>query len=302
MESFSLSSPSDGALELEVYHDERGATNEGWLYHSFLCLPTENKNRVIEKLCDFRKKTDWQEDLHFKDLGSTVAENRLAQLWIDYFCNEGYKDFYFYLFGVNCLNLEKRLWKPPTRGIRIYNKFFQMGLYGALKWFFIKQGNKVNIIQIYSHKKTRGPHDNFRFEPIQEINFKAQLKEEPIDFKSKQIKEIGSDRNETGFDESHVVQFVDIVMGTLGHIYDRETGKRGKDNCASVMLQYGLPKKLMAINPNSRYYKRFAVSFFPKAKLSKDEILNRHKNYYHNHFYSEREIKFGTQNQLLLEM
>lgn len=299
MESFSLSSSLNGPIKLEVYHDERGATNQDWLYHAFLFLPLENKNEVMKELIDFRK--DWLKELHFKELGDTRTENRVAELWVDYFCRKGYEDFYFYLFGVNVLNLEKQLWKSQTRNAGIYNRFFQIGLYGALKWFF--KCKTMNIVKVYSHKKTRESHNCFSTKTLQEIKLKTLLKEEPIVFESPRIKEIAGDHNETALNESYLIQFVDIILGTFGHIYDREGGREGKDLCAKIMLGHGLPKKLMKINSHSRYYKKFAVNFFPRTRLSMDEILNKDPKYlYGNHFYNEREIKFNTQNQLSLKM
>lgn len=289
-------------ITVNVYHDEREVTNE-WLYHSFLFVPIQNEEDVFNLLNKARRKSRWEKELHFSGLEKTDTENRLALEWIDLFGQSLFGDIYFYFFGVNYQNLEKSLWKRPQRDSKIYNRFFQIGLYGAVAWFFLRAGfEKVSIQNIFSDKKSRGQADSFHTQPIEEIEIKSLLKGENIIFAYPKIIEVESDHEkEKDYpSKSHFIQLLDLLIGTFGQIFDNTSYQEGKRMAADKCLWFELPAKLMRYNPNSRYYKRYAISFFPKQRLTKKEILEGDIRGKVNQFYSEREMKYVSRNQLSL--
>lgn len=286
-------------ITVNVYHDEREITNH-WLYHSLLFIPVQNEDNVLNSLNEARRMTGWERELHFVELDNTKTENRLACEWIDLFGQSLFGEIYFYFFGVNYQNLEKTLWESRQRDFKIYNRFFQIGLYGAIGWFFLRAGvEKVSVQNIFSDKKPRKGEDRFHTQPIEEIDAKSLLKGENIIFAYPKIIEVESDHEkEKDYpSKSHFIQFVDLLMGTFSQIFDNKSEQEGKRMVANKCLRFELPAKLMRYNPNSRYYKRYAVSFFPKRKLTTKQILEGGITGEVNQFYNKREMKYTTKNQ-----
>ncbi len=289
-------------ITVNVYHDEREIAND-WLYHSFLFVPIQNEENVLNLLDERRQRSGWKKEMRFKGLAKTGIENRLACEWIDLFGQSLFGEIYFYFFGVNYQNLEKTLWKRPQRDSKIYNRFFQIGLYGAIKWFFLSGGfEKVSVQNIFSDEKSRKGEDRFHTQPIEEIESKSLLKGENILFPCPRIIGVESnhEKEKTYPAKSHFIQLSDLLMGTFSQIYDNTSDQEGKRMAANKCIRFELPAKLMKYNPNSRYYKRYAVSFFPRRKLTKKEILESGITGEVNQFYNEREMKYTTKNQLPL--
>ncbi|MGQ9801692.1 MAG: hypothetical protein ACUVRL_08525 [Candidatus Saccharicenans sp.] len=115
-----------------IYHDEREIPAK-WLYHGFLFMPLDCEDLVFKSLIEKREETTWQKEIHFADLKKTRKMNELATRWINLFCCSHHKLIYFYLLGIDYTNLEKKLWYDrATRDYKIYNRFFQIGIYGAI--------------------------------------------------------------------------------------------------------------------------------------------------------------------------
>jgi len=290
-------------ITVNVYHDEREIHNK-WLYHSFLFIPVSNEKHILKSIND--KRGDWNRPMHFVKLRGTRTDIKIVSSWIDYFCIEAYEQIYFYLLGVNYKHLEKNLWNKKTRDHRIYNRFFQIGLYGAIKWFFLYSASplrKIIIKQIFSDLKSREEIDSFLTESISAVSLKAFMRDESICFVNDKIVEVESDHRKELFypSASHLIQFVDIIMGTFSQIFDNTSTQLGKVKCAEWMLKYELPKKIMKINTHSRYYKRYAISFFPKGKVTKEDIEQKNLLYFTNaQFYNRREMKYTTRDQMSL--
>ncbi len=294
-------------IELNVYHDEREIPRQ-WFYHSFCFIPLQNERKVLNTLCSHRRESTWESEIHFKELKGTNTENDLAKRWVDYYGNEGIDDFYYYLLGIDLQMIEKRLWKSGTRDHRIYNRFFQMGLYGAIKWFFLNPDaryHEVIINKIFSHERSREDKDEFHTRPIFETLQKSLSSDEVIIFKTYKIKEVKSDHEEEikHPDASHFIQFADVIMGTFSQIYDNTSNHEGKKLCARAMLKCELPGKIMSFNPNSRYYKRYAVSFFPKAKITERDFFDKTPEYFlKSQFYNKRSMAFTSKGQMTFNM
>ena len=255
-------------------------------------------DEVFNLLMQKRKQSKWHKEIHFVDLRMTTTSNDLATRWIDVFSTALYEKIYFYFLGINYQNLEKRVWEnKSTRDFKIYNRFFQIGLYGCLKWFFLnpKIGYQVvTIDNIFSDAKPRSTNDRFHSQSIEEIEFTTSSKQEHINFNCRTITEINSDHEkEPRYPKaSHFIQFVDIVSGSLSQIFDFTSVHEGKCLCAKKLFSYDLPSEVLRYDDQhfrSSYYKKFAVSFFPKRKLSKENILS--EGYRENLFYTYRKLE-----------
>ncbi len=288
-----------------VYHDEREIPKR-WLYHGFLFVPIGFKKQLIDTLEKERAASTWEKEIRFSNLKDTRTMNDLAIRWANLFCNSLHNSTYFYLLGVNYTNLAKDLWNTKTKDFKIYNRFFQIGLYGAIKWFFLNQNagfKKVVIQNIFSDTKSRTPQDKFHSQPIAEINFKAVIQGEPIafTFKSLEITEVDSNHDDEAKykDESHIIQYVDLTIGGISQVLDNTSNHEGKCKVAEILVNADLPKVIMGGRKfKSIYYKKYAASFFPKNKLAKKEIINKSIFTQKNQFYDERILTFCNKDQL----
>lgn len=292
-------------ITCNIYHDEREVPNK-WLYHGFLFVPIDYEDHFLESLNEERNKYDWQKELHFKDLKDTRTMNNLAVNWTNLFCCFHYKYVYFYFFGVNYTNLAKQLWaNHKERDYKIYNRFFQIGLYGAIKWFFLNKTadfQKVTIEKIFSDSKSRNPEDKFHSKPISEIEIKSIIKDEPIIFNCSEVIEVDSDHRKEKIykKESHFIQYVDIINGGLSQILDATSKQEGKCQVAQTLLNNNLPEEIMEdekMHFKSIYYKRYAISFFPRKKISANEIMNSKMSTQYDQFYTRRSLQVFQKNQ-----
>lgn len=247
--------------------------------------------------------------MHFSDLDKTRTMNDLAIRWVKLFCASHYRSIYFYLLGVDYQNLAKNLWgNRKTRDYQIYNRFFQIGLYGAIKWFFLNPTagfQKVVIKGLFSDAKSRTPQDRFHSKPISEIEFKAIMKDEPIEIRCEEIVEVESDHEaeRTYKNESRLIQYVDLLIGGFSQVFDNTSQGEGKCQVAKTLVKNNLPEEIMGYDRKhfkSDYYKKYAVSFFPKTKLSRADIINKDIFTSENQFYNKRNLAFLSKDQLSL--
>jgi len=291
-----------------IYHDEREIPSK-WLYHGFLFVPVACEPQILNGLSKERNKSKWCKEIHFKGLNNTRTMNDLAIGWISLFCSEHSKIIYFYLFGVDYTKLAKDLWvNKGTRDYKIYNRFFQIGLYGAIKWFFLNKEagfQKVIINNIFSDAKDRTPGDKFHSQPISEIEFKAIIKDEPIEFLCSEVTEVNSNHQDESINsnKSHLIQYVDLIVGGFSQVLDNTSRQYGKCKIADTLLKYRLPEVIMGYDKThfeSCYYKRYALSFFPKRKIPKDDILRQDAFSQQNQFYNERPLLYSQKKSAIL--
>lgn len=295
-------------IECNVYHDEREIPSK-WLYHGFLFVPVDSQVSILNDLARERKESGWEKEIHFSNLDKTRTMNNLAIRWVELFCSSHYRSIYFYLLGVDYSKLAKDLWENrKTRDFKIYNRFFQIGLYGAIKWFFLNPTagfQKVVIKGLFSDAKSRTQQDRFHSKPISEIEFKAIMKDESIFFEREEIVEVESNHEteKTYKNESHLIQYVDLITGGFSQVFDNTSKQEGKCEIAKILVRNGLPEEIMGYDSThfkSDYYKKYAVSFFPKTKLSRAHIINKDIFTSKNQFYNKRNLLFLSKDQLSL--
>ena len=157
--------------------------------------------------------------------------------------------------------------------------------------------------RIFSDKKAREGNDRFHTQPISEIRFKSSTRDEKIEFRHSKIVEVDSDHQQEAeyTQESHLIQFVDIVTGGISQVIDCSSKHEGKCLIADTLLKMGLPEKVMKINKNSRFYKIYSVSFFPKHYIPLDRFeedsleIQLCKS---DQFYIKRPLVFKNRDQL----
>lgn len=287
-----------------VYHDER-LIGKRWLYHAFLFVPLTRKMPFLSDLRKIREKTGWQGELHFERLNNTRTQNDCAKSWIASYLGGHSNQCRFYFLGVDQCSLARELWDRKVRDFKIYNRFFQVGLYSAIKWLFLnpKAGfRKVRIEKVFSDSKSRSLEDRFHTQPIEDIEFSAEIRNEAISFDSKTVVEVDSDhRKEVEFPHaSHIVQLVDLLAGAMSQMFDNTSKHEGKHLLARSLWAQDLPSGIMKYDFTSKFYKKIGLSFFPKFKLSAKEILDPSVLHRKNSFYTQRILSFTETRQGVL--
>jgi len=282
-------------VKLIVFHDERFIP--GWLYHAFILCEPGYLTPLQTKLLDAKSEADCDERkrIHFSNLRSGShgsSRTRAAIEWAKLLVNDFYRTVWFFLFGVNRMNLDYEFFGPSSNGqvrdFRIYNTFFQIGLFSACRFFFDK-ADQVELLDIYSEKRSLPPDDPFVIHAPYVIN----QREANVYVGCSQVTQVAGDisREHRYPGYVDVLNFVDVIMGGFSQAIDCTSRARGCSEVAEVLLPLCRRLSENPYNVNSRYYKRCAISFFPKYKYSKSEIVQHGVLPPDNQFYHKRSLR-----------
>jgi len=283
-------------IELLAFHDERELKGK-WLYHGFILCKVEKLSVLINDLVDKKNeaKCPIGDRIHFTEFTSKSTgspSTKTGVKWAKLFQDTCYINMWFYLLGINLAHINYDAFGPKSDGrdrhFRIYNKFFEMGLFSACRWFFNKDVEDVEITNIFAEKRSPEKHNPFTFYAPYKIN----QREANIGVKTKRITQISStpskERNYP--DYVHVLNLADILVGSFSEVFDYTSRQ---DGCVEVAGKvYDICDKLSKnpFNAKSRYYKRYAMSFFPKRKLELSEIIQSESSQLNNQFYHKRQL------------
>jgi len=265
-------------VELLAFHDERLIPN--WLYHGFVLCEVDKFSLLKDKLINAKNECRCSIDkrIHFskltsKSTGST--KTRTAVKWARMFVDELYESLWFYFFGINLPDIDYELFGPSSdgqdRNFRIYNRFFEIGLFSACRFFFDPETEDVEIVQIFSEKRDLEEDNPFLIHAPYKIN----KRESNVKVKSKQVIQVASSLSrEIQYPEYvHAINFVDVLTGSFSQVIDYTTRKDGCTEVADKVFPVCLRLSENPYNKNSRYYKRCAMSFFPKHSVSKSSMM-----------------------------
>ena len=214
-------------MKLLIFHDERFIPKK-WLYDGFIfCEPEhfpilkhELHQARIEAGCSPSKR------IHFSSLSSygvSSSKTRTAIRWAELFKRKLYEHIWFYLFGVNIGKIDYQFFGPPTNGqhrdYRIYNRFFEIGLFSACKYFFNTANEEVEILKIFSEERSLQEDDPF----LGYVPYRINQRESNIVVKCKQIIFVAGDppRENDNPEYVEIVNFVDTIMGAFSEAIDR---------------------------------------------------------------------------------
>ena len=105
--------------------------------------------------------------------------------------------------------------------------------------------------------------------------YRINMRASNITVRDRHIVQAASDpcRETTHPEYTHLVNFVDVLIGSFSEVIDYPTKQGGCTEVAEKV--FPVCRKLLEspYNRNSRYYKRYAVSFFPKQLVSKSAMM-----------------------------
>ncbi|GAF83113.1 unnamed protein product, partial [marine sediment metagenome] len=266
-------------------------------YHGFILCGVDRCSVLINDLVDKKNETKCSigDRIHFTELTSRSTgspSTKTAVKWVKLFRDICYINMWFYLLGINLTNINFDAFGPKSDGrdrhFRIYNKFFEIGLFSACRWFFNSDTIDVEITNIFAEKRNLEKHNPFTFHTPYRIN----QRESNIAVKTKHIIQISStpskERNYS--DYVHILNLADVLVGSFSEVLDYTSTQNGCIEVAEKLYSICDRLSKKPFNKRSRYYKKYAISFFPKYKLKLSEILESKTNQLNNQFYNERQL------------
>lgn len=303
-------------ISLNLYCDEIKETvikdpiegNQHWAYIGLLIVPLDLENHLITTLCNLRcgnknNKNGWADcgmncsyhekndkEIHYKESKSADVYH-IAKKWINFASRDGNFTF-FYILGLNLTNLDYSCFGshcPSERFEIIYNRFFRSALSKSVKCYYHSY-DSIIIENIFHDKSEIENHYYFPWHSIYRLE-----KEDPkISFGNEKIIFIDSNHQLSGSNKSHLIQYIDILMGAIFNALHWESKDEKKENLALTI--HPLLQRMMR-NPNNRnssfnYQNRKVIDFFPSQKLYRysDFPLN-------GTFYKYREIRIDRKFQ-----
>ena len=283
-------------VELLAFHDERRVPN--WLYHGFVLCKAGNLPQLRDQLVNAKSQCgcDIGKRIHFSELGSGgtgSSRTRTAVAWAKLFATSLHSSMWFYFFGVNLRNIDYEFFGPSgsghARDFRIYNRFFEIGLFGACRFFFNSADEDVEIVHMVSEKRDLDRDDPFLIHAPYKINRRASN----IMVRDSQVVQAASRpcREMANPEYAHLVNFVDVLVGSFSEVIDYTTKKDGCTEVAERVFPVCIKLLENPYNKNSRYYKRYAASFFPKRLVSKSTMMKYGTGPPEDMFYWNRALR-----------
>lgn len=279
-------------IELLAFHDERKIPN--WLYHGFVLtkvgetsqLVSELLNTKNESLCSLDKRIHYSE---LRSTSTTSSRTRTAVQWAELFRKKLYRNIWFYLFGIDLTNINYKLFQPQGRDFKIYNTFFELGLFSACRYFFDSTTDDIEILQVFSEKRNLGVSDPFLIHAPYRIN----RRETNVVVKNKQITQVASSlsREKIYPQYVYIINFVDVLIGSFSQVIDYTSRSKGCTEVAEKIFPICQRLVENPYNKNSRYYKRCALSFFPKKSILPSTIIRYGIKPPEEQFYPSRKLR-----------
>ncbi|MBN2565029.1 MAG: hypothetical protein JXB46_04905 [Candidatus Eisenbacteria bacterium] len=264
-----LGDPAAEEVTVVTFHDERLTTN-GWLYHGTLVVEVNAWSEFAEFTRRTRQETDCLKPVHFKALTGTQKESsrtRLGIRWARALDRDLLSVARFFLLGVDLRKIDHSRFgdattKPRQRKTMIYNRFFEIGLFTALRWFFSNQP-AIHVHRIVVEQRDLPADDPFpRYAPR-----RIQWRESNITFCHDELlalaaKTVPEDaRMAPALD---ALQITDVLVGGFSMVLDATTSRTGCSRVADALLPRIRKMNDKPYNARSCCWKKVAMRFFPK--------------------------------------
>lgn len=264
-------------LHVKLFADERkripGSHGGTWCYVSLLVVPSEMVQEMVADMLAARAETGFRGSLKFGDIDNTKGERwAYAVALVDLLFSNAKRSvspFGYHLFGFDMDRLDParfgsdmNLFEPYAE---YYNRFFRTAVLMA-SWAV---GRDRHIIIDDVYHDSEGQLEKHDFFPT---NLLARLKRDPrFGVGSDRVVFVSSDheverRRASGLEwASHLVQYADLLVGTMSHCLDHHCPHDARDKLARKVAP--LLRRMCEApgNPNSRYnyHGKYSVGFFP---------------------------------------
>jgi hypothetical protein len=257
--------------------------NEKWAYIGVLIVPAGDQRELVCRLLDRRcgnpdgaKK--WgscapecshharnDKEVHYRQIDS-ADKFFIASRWLDFMLADTTLTR-FYILGIDLSKLDYARFGQGTaseRFRRVYNRFFRTAILKSVKSYF-HQFQTIVIAQVVHDNTGMRYADYFPWHAIYRIG-----RDDPkVRFECSEIEFLDSDHRVSGDQRSHLLQYIDLILGASYNALHWGSHQPNKTQAALRLVP--LLERLMHAprNVNSRfqYVGRMSVDFFPAASF-----------------------------------
>jgi hypothetical protein len=204
-----------------------------------------------------------------------------------------YEYIWFYLLGIDLTKIDYALYRfsggTQGKNFSIYNRFFEIGLFSACRYFFDYRAERIEILDIFSEERTLESSDPF----LTYIPYKVNQREGNVEVKCRQITQVSGDplRERVHPEYVNTLNFVDVILGAFSQSMDWTSSQSGCKEIAQTVYPVCWRLSEKPYNKNSKYYKRYAMSFFPKARHSRSRVMRYGVRPPEQQFYARRDLR-----------
>ncbi len=307
------------AININLYCDEIKESkivdivngNQHWIYLGLLIVPVSLEDQLINKLCNLRcgnlkNANGWglcnplcihheknNKEIHYTESKSADIYH-IARKWVDFASGDGIMTF-FYILGLNLNNLDYSCFGshcPSERFEIIYNRFFRTALLKSIKSYFYVY-DSIIVENIFHDNGEIENHDYFPWHSI----YIVERDDPKITFRTDRIEFIDSDHHTSNNNRSHLIQYIDIIMGSIFNALHWESHNEKKENLALAIhpLLYRMINTPRNRNSSFNIHNRKCIDFFPSKRLYQYADFPVDGT-----FYKNREIRIDRKSQLRL--
>lgn len=239
--------------------------NHRWNYDFNICLNNSTCNKLWHEINNC--------EIHNKNIRCSASDplKKISKRWIKYLIekNKASKAIRFNILFIELDNMDISQFGTLKVHENMYNKFFRTTLNYGLKSFF--NNSKIDVVNVFQDKGSMEKHSYFPSLNLHKLGNEIQR---VAKFKNKEIIFVDSDhkvyawRKNELYNESNIIQFVDLILGSISQCLFYLSDDSLKKEYASMI--YPLVKRLVDKPRNSNsswnYLNRQNISFFPKSK------------------------------------
>lgn len=258
-----------------LFQDEAGCKDSNFFYHGFLLVKNESGRQILDEILKIKGEASRYSEITFKEIKKDDYKVPVAIGWLklaDKLLQEG--KIRFYVLAINKNNL-KNFWDNSwSFDKNVYLRFFEIGLNSLSGWF--KNDSSLNKQLHISHVFYEyGPYNDERGEKIKWLkNLNGYHNVDSLHSDPRRQKQV----NEKYEELSNLIQFTDILLGVTKYSFIKINEKHvGKQKCIDCFIDIieRFNNNKTAYRDKSRYYKRYALQFFPTASnITRDEFIS----------------------------
>lgn len=311
-------------IRINLYCDEIEEVNihdpitgdEKWIYIGVLIVPVSLQEKLIltllnrrcgnrsklkkawgdcENQCEYHEKNNKEVHYHGCDSHDIFF---IAERWLEFLMQDR-KLTYFYILGIDLGTLDLSYF-GDVGGYkafeRIYNRFFRTAILKSVKSYFHKY-ERIEIYQIIHDVSQLGNSEFFPWHAIYRIG----REDEKIQFLSQEIEFLTSDHRKAADSRSHLIQYIDIIMGSIFNALHWSSKNKNKEKISLSVdpLLYRLMYSPGNVNSRYQYVGRQSIDFFPKKTFECLFDIDK-KSFWENSFYKKRELRIRRAKQPML--
>jgi hypothetical protein len=261
--------------EFTLFQDEAGCKESNFFYHGFLLVNNKYGKMILQEIINAKGEKSRDSEITFKEIRKEDYRVRIATKWLelaDKWLREG--KIRFYVLGINKSNL-KNFWSNSWSFEKnVYLRFFEIGINGLTSWFS-KDPKLIKPLKITHIFYEYGNYNDERKNKIKWLKSLEGYKHCEAIY-SNPKKQRGKDNKLCDF--SNLIQFTDILLGVTKYSFIPINNEHiGKQKCIDKFVDIieRFNDKEKAYRTNSRYYKRYALQFFPTvSNITEKEFLS----------------------------